>query len=126
MKIQEVIFEAKKVSPDDEMDAAPEDPEKDKTPHILMQLRKAIDVDGNYPISFLDGKKAKVPMDSIVDFVKKYMEVDQKGKEEMQTLAAKSLEDFMKAAGAEVATKELPKIKGSRYMSHFAGDYDEK
>jgi len=126
MKIQEVIFEAKKVSADDESDAAPEDPEKDKTPHILMQLRKAIDVDGNYPIAFLDGKKAKVPMDKIVDFVKKYMQVGPQDKEKMQTMAAGSLEGFMKAAAAEVATKELPKIKGTRYPSQFGWEVDEK
>jgi len=129
MKIFEVI-EAKKLAGsqddlDDVMDK-PEDPDADKVPHILMQLRKAIDVDGNYPILFKDGKKAKLGMPEIVTFVKKYMGASPQEKETLQMQAGNSLEGFMASLKTEFKKPELPKIKGSRYMSSFAGDFDDK
>jgi hypothetical protein len=129
MKIFEVI-EAKKLAGsqddlDDVMDK-PEDPDADKVPHILMQLRKALDVDGNYPITFKDGKKAKLGMPEIVMFVKKYMGLNPQDKEALQTQASNSLEGFMAALKQDFKKPELPKIKGSRYMTGFAGDLDDK
>ena len=129
MKIFEVM-EVKKVSkPVDDLDDVmdkPEDPDADKVPHILMQLRKAIDVDGNYPILFKDGKKAKLSMDHIAAFVKKYMGLNPQEKESLQNQAINSLEGFMASLKQEFKKPELGKIKGSRYMSSFAGDFDDK
>jgi len=127
MKIFEVI-EAKKLNKgmddfDDTDEPAP-DADQDKVPHILMQLRKAIDVDGNYPITFKDGKKAKLSMDQIAAFVKKYMDLNPQDKEALQAQASNSLEGFMAALKQEFKKPELPKIKGNRYMSHFGGDLD--
>jgi hypothetical protein len=129
MKIFEVL-EAKKLPKaadelDDVMDK-PEDPESDKIPHILMQLRKAIDVDGNYPITFKDGKKVKLSLDDIAKFVKKYMVASPSEKEALQAQAINSIEGFKAALDTEFKKPELPKIKGSRYMSSFAGDFDDK
>lgn len=129
MKIQEIL-EAKKLPPgmddlDDVEEPAP-DADQDKVPHILMQLRKAIDVDGNYPITFKDGKKAKLSLNQIGDFIKKYMKARPDEKEALQTQAANSLEGFMAALKSEEKPKFSQKIKGSRYMSHFAGDFDDK
>jgi len=129
MKIFEVI-EAKKLARsqddlDDVMDK-PEDPDADKVPHILMQLRKAIDVDGNYPILFKDGKKVKLSLDQIGAFVRKYMGLNPQDKESLQTQASNSLEGFMAALKQDFKKPELPKIKGSRYMTSFAGDFDDK
>ena len=129
MKIFEVI-EAKKMPKsqddlDDVMDR-PENPDDDKIPHILMQLRKAIDVDGNYPITFKDGKKAKLDMEHIAAFIKKYMGLNPQDKESLQTQAGNSLEGFMAALKQDFKKPELPKIKGSRYMTSFAGDLDDK
>jgi hypothetical protein len=129
MKIQEIL-EAKTLNKgmddfDDTDEPAP-DADQDKVPHILMQLRKAIDVDGNYPITFKDGKKAKLSMDHIAAFVKKYMDLNPQDKESLQSQASNSLEGFMAALKQEFKKPELPKIKGSRYMTSFAGDLDEK
>ena len=129
MKIFEVI-EAKKLAGsqddlDDVMDK-PEDPDADKVPHILMQLRKAIDVDGNYPILFKDGKKAKLGMPEIVMFVKKYMGLNPSDKETLQMQASNSLEGFMAALKSPEKPKVSQKIRGDRYMTSFAGDYDDK
>jgi hypothetical protein len=128
MKIFEVM-EVKKVSKSDDFDDVmdkPEDADQDKVPHILMQLRKALDVDGNYPITFKDGKKAKLSMDQIVAFIKKYMSLNPMDKESLQTQAGNSLEGFMAALKQDFKKPELGKIKGSRYMSGFAGDLDDK
>lgn len=47
----------------------PEDPEKDKYPNLLMQMKKSMDVDGNYAIKFKDGTSHKLAIDDIVTFV---------------------------------------------------------
>jgi hypothetical protein len=129
MKIQE-IMEAKKLPAgmddlDDRDEPAP-DADQDKIPHILMQLRKALDVDGDYPITFKDGKKAKLGMEEIVAFVQKYMKSSPSEKESLQTQAGNSLEGFMAALKQEFKKPELGKIKGNRYMTSFAGDFDDK
>lgn len=127
MKIQEIL-EAKNIKGmdlDDTDEPAP-DADQDKVPHILMQLRKAIDVDGEYPITFKDGKKSKLPMDVIVTFIKKYMKAKPDEKESLQLQAGNSLEGFMAALKAPEKPKFSHKIKGDRYMSAFAGDYDDK
>lgn len=127
MKIQEIL-EAKNIKGmdlDDTDEPAP-DADQDKVPHILMQLRKAIDVDGEYPITFKDGKKSKLPMDAIVGFIKKYMKAKPDEKESLQLQAGNSLEGFMAVLQAPEKPKFSHKIKGDRYMSAFAGDYDDK
>lgn len=128
MKIFEVI-EAKKHKKVDDLEDIidkPEDPDSDKIPHILMQLRKALDVDGDYHITFKDGKKIKLPLEVVVSFIKKYMAARPEDKESLQSQAANSLEGFMAALSKEDKPKFSQKIKGSRYMSHFAGDFDDK
>lgn len=125
MKIQEVIFEAKAHDMDD-MDEPVGDPDQDKTPHIFMQLRKAVDVEGNYPISFKDGKRVKLSMDDISAFVKKYVSAKPDEKDELQAKASNSYDDFMSVIKAPDKPKFQHKIKGDRYMSHFAGDLDDK
>ena len=104
MKIQEIL-EAKKLPKGmddfDDVDEPAPDADQDKIPHILMQLRKAIDVDGNYPITFKDGKKAKLSMEHIAAFVKKYMGLNPQDKESLQTQAGNSLEGFMAALKKE-------------------------
>jgi hypothetical protein len=126
MKIFEVMEVKKPVDDLDDVVDKPEDADQDKIPHILMQLRKALDVDGDYTITFKDGKKTKLPMDVIVTFIKKYMDARPDDKEALQSQAANSLEGFMSAVKKDISRPEVPKIKGSRYMSHFAGDFDDK
>jgi hypothetical protein len=127
MKIFEVI-EAKKRPPVDDFedDAPVQDADQDKIPHILMQMRKAVDTDGNYEFKFHDGSKHKLDMEDIVAFVKKYMTAKPLEKEQMQNKAIQSLEGLMSVINAEAPPKADSSIKGSRYMSSFAGDYDDK
>lgn len=103
MKIQEVL-EAKKnklttVRPDDfdDTDDLAADPDSDKIPHIVMQLRQALDVEGDLAIKFKDGTKAKIPLEIIQKFLLKYLELKPSDKEEMQNLASESLSGFKDA-----------------------------
>lgn len=129
MKIREIL-EAKQLQKGmddlDNMDEPAPDADLDKVPHILMQLRKAIDVDGDYPITFKDGKKVKLPMDAIAAFVQKYMKARPDEKESLQSQASNSLEGFMAALKKAEPPKFSHKIKGDRYMTNFAGDLDDK
>jgi len=125
MKIFEVI-EARKAPRDDfEDDDAPAmDADLDKIPHILMQMRKAVDTDGNYEFKFKDGSKHKLEMPHIVTFVKKYMSAKPAEKEAMQNRAIENLEGLMSVIKADKSAEPAHKIKGDRYMSGFAGDLD--
>jgi hypothetical protein len=74
----------------DEDDSA-EDADKDKIPHIVMQLRKAKDVDGNHKIKFEDGSSHYVSMTVIKNFLDKHDKVKPAQKDAMSRDAIKSL-----------------------------------
>jgi hypothetical protein len=109
----------------DDEDERPEDPDKDKVQHIVMQARKAYDVEGNYPIQFKDGSKTKLPLPMIVRFLKMYNMLKTNDKESLANAAAQSPKDFQAAIQKDLVPKAQPKIKGDRYMSSFAGDFPE-
>ena len=122
MKIFEVI-EAKKHPVDDfddEVDSPEQDADLDTVPNILQQLRKAIDVDGNYPVTFKDGTKKKLSMEEISAFVKKYMTCKPSEKEELQNQAIQSVEGFKQSLSKEIKKPHQHKIKGSNYYD-FGG-----
>lgn len=127
MKIFEVLEAKKKHHSVDDHDEAPaEDPEKDKTPHIMMQLLKAVDVGGDYSIKFQDGDETKLPLSVIAKFLKKYMVAKPQEKEVLQSLASQSMDGFKTALLRNIPEPVQHKIKGDRYMSHFSGDFDDK
>jgi hypothetical protein len=129
MRIQEIL-EAKKLSKSvddlDDNDKPESDADQDDVPHIVMQLRKALDVDGDYPITFKNGKKYKLKLKDIEQFVKIYDRLKPIDRETMQNLASKDIEGFHSALQTKEAPKPASSIKGSRYMSHFSGDHDDK
>lgn len=110
----------------DDVEDRPEDADSDKVPHILMQLRKALDVNGNYPITFKDGSQSKLSMNQIVDFIKKYIVARPDEKELMQNKAASNFSGFLSVLNEPEKEKFKHKIKGDRYMTSFAGDLDDK
>jgi len=132
MKIFEVTLPragkkiAKSVDDLDDVLDKPEDPDADKVPHIVMQLRKASDVDGDYHITFKNGKKYKLKLKDIQHFLHKYERLKPIDREKMQQIASTDIDGFHKALETDFKKPELPKIKGSRYMSNFAGDFDDK
>jgi hypothetical protein len=72
------------------------DADQDKVKHLVMQLRSALDVDGNYAISFKDGSKAKLPVEDINLFLRKYETVMPANKETMQNVGGQNKEGFDK------------------------------
>ena len=127
MKIFEIV-EAKKRPIDDfdDVDEPVQDADLDKIPNILIQMRKAVDVDGNYEFKFKDGTKHKLDMADIVTFVKKNMAAKPQEREIMQSKGLESLEGLMSVVNATEVSKPDMRIKGDRYMSHFSGDLDDK
>ena len=79
---------------DEDDEDTPEDPDKDKVPHILMQIKKAIDVDGDYDIKFEDGGKHKFSITDLNMFFKKYMSMRPVVREQMQEVAIMGKEEF--------------------------------
>lgn len=102
MKIFEVI-EAKKLPVDDfEDDVTVSDADQDSVPNILMQMRKAIDVDGNYEFKLADGSKHKLELPQIATFIKKYMTAKPQDKEKLQNQAITSIEGLLSAIKSDV------------------------
>jgi len=62
----------------------------------VMQLRTALDFDGEKPIHFKDGSKTKIPVSDINLFLRKYESVKPLDREKMQDLASASKENFDK------------------------------
>ncbi len=81
---------------DEDEDEKPEDPEKDKVQHILMQVRKAIDVDGDHPIKFADGASHSFPTKDLEDFITMYMGLRPLDREKLQQVAIMSKGQFEK------------------------------
>jgi hypothetical protein len=105
---------------DDDEEEKPEDPDKDKVPHILMQLRKAQDVDGDYPIKFLDGSEVILPLKDINLFTEMYMNVKPQDRERLQQVAIMSKDKFDKLL--TFFTPKHGKLEKSIYEDEEAGD----
>ena len=112
MNIQELLESKKKKSPiepeiddfsDDEDPIS--DPDQDDVPNIVMQLRGAVDVDGDRKIHFKDGSKIKLPLNIIQLFLLKYLELRPQDREEMQDKASQSLNGFKEALTSTYARR---------------------
>jgi hypothetical protein len=99
MKITEVLNESSHDDWDDEDEVAP-DPDQDKIQHIVMQLKNALDLKGDYKITFKDGSKHRLPLKDIQDFMNRYNKLKPYEREEMQEIASKSLKDFYSVLGS--------------------------
>lgn len=93
MKINDLLNESAHDDWDDK-DEVVTDPDQDKIPHLMTQLKKAIDVRGDYTITFKNGDKVKLPMSDLVAFTRTYMSLKPAQKEDMQALAADSKDAF--------------------------------
>jgi hypothetical protein len=74
-----------------------EDPDTDKVPNIVMQIRKSMDTGGNRLIVFRDGSKAEIPVNAMIAFLNRYETLRPMDREEMQNLAVQSKEAFIDA-----------------------------
>jgi hypothetical protein len=92
-----------------------DDADLDEVPHILQQVRKAIDVDGNYKIKFNDGFKHRIELPQLIAFVKKYMKAKPSDKEKMQGQAGQSLDGFMAVINSDVKSDPNKSIYVKEY-----------
>lgn len=86
-----------KKSDDTDDDLTPSDPDQDVVPNMLMQVRKAMDVDGNYSLKFADGSKHKVGMDDLKQFARVYLSAKPSDRDSMQSKASQDLSSFKDA-----------------------------
>lgn len=88
-----------------------EDPDTEKVPNLIVQIRKSMDTGGNRPISFRDGSREELPVNAMIAFLNKYETLKPMDREEMQKLAIQSKEDFINT----VKTFNKPKAPKSIY-----------
>jgi hypothetical protein len=79
---------------EDEEEEVPSDPDLDIVPNLMMQVKKAIDVDGNYSLLFKDGKKQKFSKEDLLNFGYHYMRLKPYDRENMQKLGSESVANF--------------------------------
>jgi len=96
MKISELLREDIDADDEDEVSAVDNDGDEGSTPNILVQFKKALDVNGNYKITFRDGSKLKLPLVDIKNFVKRYVSMKPMDREQMQDIAVQSPALFQK------------------------------
>lgn len=110
MKIQELLEAKKKNLPMVQVDDSDEevtfsDPDSDKIPHIVMQLRNALDLGGDKKIKFKDGSTHKISPEVITKFLLKYIELKPSDREKMQDMASHSVSGFKEALSTNFFTR---------------------
>jgi hypothetical protein len=91
-----------------------EDPDEDKTPHLVSQLYKAVSI--NKPVKFKDGKSHTIAPHHAKKFINQYRSLKPADKEELQSKAHASHAEFKKAINeaenpAEETSKEYSAAK---------------
>jgi hypothetical protein len=71
------------------------DPDSEKVPNIVLQIRKSMDTGGNRALTFRDGSSQVVPISAMISFMNKYESLKPIDRETMQTQAVQSPESFM-------------------------------
>jgi len=91
---------SRKDSADDDDDATDDDI-KGASKNIIMQMRKAQSLSGNFAVEFGDGKKVKIPAKMAVAVQQKYNSLKRPAdKEKFQAQIAKSYKDMLKTLKA--------------------------
>ena len=93
-KVEESVPEA--VDPADIDTSATDDDIKSADKNIMMQMRKAVSLRGQYPVEFLDKKKVKIPQKMAQAVIDKYNKQKKPiDKEKFQAKIAKSYKALM-------------------------------
>jgi hypothetical protein len=91
----------KKVDPADVDDDASDEDIKGASKNIIMQMRKAVSMRGNFKVEFGDGKKVKIPAKVGQAIQDKYNSIKKPAdKEKFQAQVAKSYKDMLKVLKA--------------------------
>lgn len=131
-------FHKHKAKPADDFDDKDEvvpDADQDDVKNILMQIKHGIsllqaqdkdDTNFSLPIKFADRTVHNIGSEHIGNFLEKFMSAKPADREKMQDMAIRNLRGFKDALSFRLEPKLQSKIKGTRYMTHFAGDLDDK
>lgn len=71
-----------------------EDPDFDLVPHIIMQVKRSIDMGGNNKIVFKNGDNAVIPFNTLLSFMRHYNDLKPYMREEIQNNAIMSFDNF--------------------------------
>ncbi len=137
MKIQEIMeAKAKKHKDDfDDSDEVVPDADQDDVKNIFMQIKHGLSLlqardhdaeEFTIPIKFADKSMVHLDNNVIRAFLKKFMDAKPADREKMQDIAIKSPQGFRSALNFQLEPKVKGQIKGTRHMSHFKGDFDDK
>ena len=97
---------SRKDSADDDTDASDDDI-KGASKNIIMQMRKAQSLSGNFAVEFGDGKKVKIPAKMAVAVQQKYNAMKKPvDKEKFQARIGKSYKDMLSALKEELQPKK--------------------
>ena len=97
---------SRKDSADDDTDASDDDV-KGASKNIIMQMRKAQSLSGNFAVEFGDGKKVKIPAKMAVAVQQKYNAMKKPvDKEKFQARIGKSYKDMLSALKEELQPKK--------------------
>jgi len=77
-----------------------EDPDEDKTPHLVSQLYKAVSI--NKPVKFKDGKSHTIAPHHAKKFINQYRSLKPADKEELQSKAHASHAEFKRAISEDI------------------------
>jgi hypothetical protein len=93
-------------SADDDTDASDDDV-KGASKNIMMQMRKAQSLSGNFAVEFGDGKKVKIPAKMAIAVQQKYNAMRKPAdKEKFQARIGKSYKDMLSALKEELQPKK--------------------
>ena len=139
MRIQEIMeAKSKKKHHDDDLDDKEEvvpDADQDDVKNIFMQIKHGLSLlqardhdaeEFSIPIKFADKSQVHLDNKMIRAFLNKFMDAKPDDREKMQSMAIKSPKGFKDALNFQLEPKLKSQIKGTRYMSHFAGDLDDE
>ena len=117
----------REVDPADVDTDATDDDIKGASKNIIMQMRKAVSLRGNFPVEFGDGKKVKIPAKVGQAVQDKYNSLKKPAdKEKFQAQVAKSYKDMLKVLKAGYMMKaayeeiELDEAKYDLYHKDFS------
>jgi hypothetical protein len=85
---------------DEDDSESKEDPDEDKTPHLVSQLYKAVSI--NKPVKFKDGKSHTIAPHHAKKFINQYRSLKPADKEELQSKAHASHAEFKKAISEDI------------------------
>ena len=120
----------REVDPADVDTDATDDDIKGASKNIIMQMRKAVSLRGNFPVEFGDGKKVKIPAKVGQAVQDKYNSLKKPAdKEKFQSQVAKSYKDMLKVLKAgymmKAAYEEVEIEESSvEFQDHDASDKD--